>query len=537
MKTLTSLRLVPVWLGPEHLAATARIVMEGHGLRALGVVDELRQLIGVVTLESTLTASDGTVLEKLIKPAELILDPESAIREAVDEFVERKIDYAPLVIKGQYHALVTSSMLLERMRQSWDPLTELPWSDELRNWGAEQLKSGTDIAILFLDLNDFGAFNKRYGHVIGDRVLKRFADFLSSNTDSAHEMVVRFGGDEFAIGTNRDRDGADDLAAKLLEQGKELSLPEIDETIHFALGVHGGRRSKERLNVHFGATLDNLINLASQDCLSHKQPKTTAVVYMSPPSAPIVPPSVMASVEESHTGAPEVTPINASQGSVFEAQAQTSLPIVEAETVTNGLQISSSEEPKASDTFNATSDNLGVSAGVATADPIVLAEITESTVGLPDKGGSAIEEESNLQFFSPQAAILVDSEPEAETQDEEEPLPTVLAVQVEESPNSLTHVAIRTPMGVFFGVGVRMGRTLFDSIAYATGKALERAYQGSIINVDSVRTIEENGVESVQIEARVSDGYLERKVVSVVEYDEDRNASVALATIAAFFAK
>ena len=504
MKTLASLRLVPVWLNRQHMVGTARIVMEGHGLRALGIVDESRQLDGIVTLESTLTADQQAEVGTLLKPATIVLDPNTSTREVVDQFIENKVDFAPLVDNGIFRAMITSSMLLERMRQSWDPRTELPWSDALRTWGAEQLKESTEIAILFLDLNDFGIFNKRYGHVIGDRVLKRFADFLLSCTDSEQDIVVRFGGDEFAVGTRRDRDDADNLAATLLERGKTLTIPEIEETIHFAVGVHGGRRSKERLNVHFGATLDNLINLASQDCLLQKKKNQTG--HSQVVAEPVNMDLDSAGQSYLPTDADRATSL------VSNTQTQEAEPLTEAEQDSGVFYPSPAKinsEPEGPTGF-------------------LVLESDDSADSTTPKD-PANESRTDLHLEANESAKATDEKSSG--------WPTVLAVQVEESPNSLTHVAIRADQGVFFGVGVRMGRTLYDSIAYATGKALEKAYSGHTINVDAVKVVESTGTESVQVEARVSDGYLERKVVAEVEFDEDKNSSVALATIGAFFAE
>ena len=105
--------------------------------------------------------------------------------------------------------------LLGQLRQSFDPMTQLPWSDALRDWGAEQLRHSNEIAVIFIDLNKFGAFNKQYGHVIGDKVLQGVVQALKDVLDPATDLLVRYGGDEFAIGTLRDRDEADILVDSL----------------------------------------------------------------------------------------------------------------------------------------------------------------------------------------------------------------------------------------------------------------------------------------------------------------------------------
>jgi diguanylate cyclase (GGDEF)-like protein len=52
-------------------------------------------------------------------------------------------------------------------------------------------------AILF-DLDHFGRVNKRYGHQVGDRVLKLFADILRERARKS-DLVARYGGEEFVV--------------------------------------------------------------------------------------------------------------------------------------------------------------------------------------------------------------------------------------------------------------------------------------------------------------------------------------------------
>ena len=62
----------------------------------------------------------------------------------------------------------------------------------------ERAKSGSAVAVLYLDLDGFKAINDRYGHDRGDEVLRNFADRLRSvaRTD---DSIARIGGDEFAL--------------------------------------------------------------------------------------------------------------------------------------------------------------------------------------------------------------------------------------------------------------------------------------------------------------------------------------------------
>ncbi len=56
-------------------------------------------------------------------------------------------------------------------------------------------KSG---AVVFIDLDKFKEINDRYGHDVGDRILKEFVEVAKKNTRN-DDLVVRLGGDEFLI--------------------------------------------------------------------------------------------------------------------------------------------------------------------------------------------------------------------------------------------------------------------------------------------------------------------------------------------------
>jgi diguanylate cyclase (GGDEF)-like protein len=71
-----------------------------------------------------------------------------------------------------------------------------------------------DLALLLADVDRFKSFNDEFGHLAGDVVLKRVAELLLDRSRS-HDLVARFGGEEFAaILPDTDREGAMILAER-----------------------------------------------------------------------------------------------------------------------------------------------------------------------------------------------------------------------------------------------------------------------------------------------------------------------------------
>ena len=60
------------------------------------------------------------------------------------------------------------------------------------------LRTDTALSILMIDLDDFKACNDKYGHNVGDHVLKHISAIIKSYA-RASDIVCRYGGEEFAV--------------------------------------------------------------------------------------------------------------------------------------------------------------------------------------------------------------------------------------------------------------------------------------------------------------------------------------------------
>jgi len=58
--------------------------------------------------------------------------------------------------------------------------------------------NGTELSLLFIDIDDFKYYNDLYGHLKGDEVLTAVAQIMK-NTVSDNVFIARYGGEEFAI--------------------------------------------------------------------------------------------------------------------------------------------------------------------------------------------------------------------------------------------------------------------------------------------------------------------------------------------------
>ncbi|MEO6716696.1 MAG: EAL domain-containing protein [Novosphingobium sp.] len=84
---------------------------------------------------------------------------------------------------------------------SHDALTDLPNRSSFRTQLEQALRlnpEGKQLAVMFLDLDNFKGINDTLGHQVGDELLKTVAERLRFCMRSS-DMVARFGGDEFVI--------------------------------------------------------------------------------------------------------------------------------------------------------------------------------------------------------------------------------------------------------------------------------------------------------------------------------------------------
>src|SRR5689334_12404400 len=109
------------------------------------------------------------------------------------------------------------------------------FTERVRQAIARGRREERDLALLFLDLDDFKMINDSLGHAAGDEVLVEVARRLDANVRGA-DTAARFGGDEFAVLLEdlADTHDAADAAQRILEL-----LAEPMDAGHREVGLRG----------------------------------------------------------------------------------------------------------------------------------------------------------------------------------------------------------------------------------------------------------------------------------------------------------
>jgi diguanylate cyclase (GGDEF)-like protein len=178
-----------------------------------------------------------------------LIEITSARRNAFDS---RAVELAVMLAGEAAMALENARLYDEiRHRALHDGLTGLAnrvlFRDRVELAVARSQRSGTLIAVLFLDLDDFKALNDTHGHARGDEVLavaaRRVSDVLRPS-----DTAARHGGDEFAILVEDIVDEADALtvATRLAEALRQpMPIGHAEVRIAASIGVAIGGAGHE----------------------------------------------------------------------------------------------------------------------------------------------------------------------------------------------------------------------------------------------------------------------------------------------------
>ncbi|GAA4974348.1 EAL domain-containing protein [Kineococcus glutinatus] len=134
----------------------------------------------------------------------LLLEEQERARDDLERRVaERTAELARA--NGELLAQVAERVRAEQAlahQATHDTLTELPnrrlLHEQLGIAAARPGRRGRSVAVLFCDLDNFKWINDHLGHAAGDDLLRLFAQQLRRAT-GPHDVIARFGGDEFVV--------------------------------------------------------------------------------------------------------------------------------------------------------------------------------------------------------------------------------------------------------------------------------------------------------------------------------------------------
>ena len=199
----------------------------------------------------------------------------------------------PTAIEGVMYDITERKQaeLAARHRAEHDPLTGLFNRRGCDTTLAAMLEaarsSGTQVCVLYLDLDGFKAINDQHGHACGDNVLMEVARRIRTQVRRGADLCARVGGDEFLVAL-RDTDERSahlcSTAAGLLESvGGPIA---VTGSSHIRVGVSIGISCFPR----HGTTLGELVHSADATMYEVKRTGKHAFAMTYQPSTTRLPP-------------------------------------------------------------------------------------------------------------------------------------------------------------------------------------------------------------------------------------------------------
>ena len=126
----------------------------------------------------------------------------------------------------------------------YDPLTKLPnrvlFYDRMRQEIAYAKREKKKFALMFLDLDNFKEVNDKFGHDVGDELLREIAKRFNSLLRES-DSICRLGGDEFIILLPRlknSRENTEDVVRKIFSVFSEpIKIKNNSLNIHLSIGI------------------------------------------------------------------------------------------------------------------------------------------------------------------------------------------------------------------------------------------------------------------------------------------------------------
>ncbi|EKN68741.1 diguanylate cyclase [Schinkia azotoformans] len=123
-------------------------------------------------------------------------------------------------------------------RRYFDEKLESEWENSIRN--------STSLSLLLIDIDYFKAYNDTYGHLGGDKCLRKVAKTLKETLKKPSDLACRYGGEEFVIILpDTDGEGARGIAENIRMAIEQLKIPHKQSKVSDHVTVCVGYATKK----------------------------------------------------------------------------------------------------------------------------------------------------------------------------------------------------------------------------------------------------------------------------------------------------
>ncbi|WP_412523873.1 diguanylate cyclase [Clostridium sp. JS66] len=234
------------------------------------------KLVGVVTQKELVAAHPNRIIADAMTDKYRCIDCSTPTWKVKEIFDSNK-DLCIIFVKenNDLKGFLTRTILNIELAKHIDLLTGLYKSDYIFYNTYKLINNGNELSLIFIDLNNFGTIDKKYGHINGDLVLKNVAKILRENV-TKDSYLCRYAGDEFAILTPFCIDKCKLFAEKLINAINSYKFPN-NIPVSASIGITGYKNHNSKTGDTL-SIINKLINIASLASTKAKKKVNTSII-------------------------------------------------------------------------------------------------------------------------------------------------------------------------------------------------------------------------------------------------------------------
>ena len=191
----------------------------------------VRKDLSIIDIE----VNSGFIYDANKKPTKMVF--------IIRDITERKLAEQHIQELVQQLEIERNAAQFDSITDSLTGLANRRYFDKALSIEFKRLKrSKSALSVIMLDVDYFGKFNDRYGHLAGDDCLRQIGNALKNIVGRVYDIVARYGGEEFVVILPETKsNGAVTLAKRIQKAIEELAIPhsasDIAEYVTVSLGV------------------------------------------------------------------------------------------------------------------------------------------------------------------------------------------------------------------------------------------------------------------------------------------------------------
>ncbi|WP_333860018.1 GGDEF domain-containing protein [Clostridium sp.] len=241
------------------------------------IVYENKKLMGIVTKKELVRAHPNRILADIMSDRFICINSHIHIWH-IKEIFDLNEDINVILLENEDDVVgyISRTNLNAEFSKHIDLLTGLYKSDYMFYNAHKFIENKQNATIIFLDLDNFGLIDKKYGHINGDIILKNISTILKNNIPKDC-YLCRYAGDEFAVLTPYCINKSKLLSQNILNIIDSYEFPnniKVSASIGIAsCDIHDCGKINNSLDI-----INKLVNKASLLSTKAKQNTNTAII-------------------------------------------------------------------------------------------------------------------------------------------------------------------------------------------------------------------------------------------------------------------